>query len=135
VGNWLDDSDFRFGRPACDHRQHLMVESRFASSGHPSTLSLWRLPVDPPTLVRGSKLRSLAEHFEAMARALEQRQSARSRAAKILLKEVNHRVKNSLRLVATRPATFPYPDPVRRQFGRLVAISTRSRRFTSAYTG
>lgn len=73
--------------------------------------------------VRGSReLNSLAERFEAMARALEQRQSQLIEAVKhkeLLIKEVNHRVKNSLQLVASllglQRANIKDPE-ARRQF-------------------
>jgi two-component sensor histidine kinase len=77
----------------------------------------------PTADVRGSKeLRSLATHFERMARSLEERQTQLSRALQqkdLLLKEVNHRVKNSLQLVASllglQRARIKDPE-ARRQF-------------------
>ena len=77
----------------------------------------------PSMQVRGSKeLRSLAGHFETMARSLERRQSQLLEAVQqkeILLKEVNHRVKNSLQIVASlfglQRAQIKDPE-ARRQF-------------------
>jgi two-component sensor histidine kinase len=77
----------------------------------------------PAKLVHGSReLRSLAEHFETMARALETRQSQLLEALQqreLLLKEVNHRVKNSLQIVASlfglQRAQIKDPE-ARRQF-------------------
>jgi two-component sensor histidine kinase len=77
----------------------------------------------PSAQVRGSKeLRVLASHFEAMARALEERRAQLMRALQqkeLLLKEVNHRVKNSLQLVASllglQRARIKDPE-ARRQF-------------------
>lgn len=77
----------------------------------------------PSAQVRGSKeLRSLAAHFETMAKALEDRQSQLTTALQqkdLLLKEVNHRVKNSLQLVASllglQRARIKDPE-ARRQF-------------------
>ena len=73
--------------------------------------------------VRGSKeLNSLAVHFMDMAKSLEQRQSQLVEAVKhkeLLIKEVNHRVKNSLQLVASlfglQRANIKDPE-ARRQF-------------------
>jgi chemotaxis family two-component system sensor kinase Cph1 len=77
----------------------------------------------PPSQIHGVKeVRSLGEHFEAMARSLGQRQSQLIEALQqkeLLLKEVNHRVKNSLQLVASlfglQRATIKDPE-TRRQF-------------------
>lgn len=82
----------------------------------------------PLTQVRGSRelrskeLRSLADHFETMAHSLERRQSQLLEAVQqkeILLKEVNHRVKNSLQIVASlfglQRAQIKDPE-ARRQF-------------------
>jgi two-component sensor histidine kinase len=77
----------------------------------------------PSRQVRGSKeLRSLAIHFEQMAKALEDRQTQLTKALhqkELLLKEVNHRVKNSLQMVASllglQRARIKDPE-ARRQF-------------------
>jgi two-component sensor histidine kinase len=77
----------------------------------------------PSAQLRSSKeLRVLAAHFENMAKALEERQSQLVRALQqkeLLLKEVNHRVKNSLQLVASllglQRARIKDPE-ARRQF-------------------
>ena len=71
---------------------------------------------------RRSELRALSDHFESMAAALRERQSQLLEALQqkeILLKEVNHRVKNSLQLVASlfglQRASIKDPE-ARRQF-------------------
>lgn len=77
----------------------------------------------PSAEVRSSReLQSLAIHFEKMANALEERQTQLTRALQqkdLLLKEVNHRVKNSLQLVASllglQRARIKDPE-ARRQF-------------------
>jgi two-component sensor histidine kinase len=77
----------------------------------------------PPTDRGGAKeLRALGMHFDAMRRSLEQRQAQLVEALQqkdVLLKEVNHRVKNSLQLVASliglQRASIKDPE-ARRQF-------------------
>ncbi len=83
---------FMVGRPL--RQLHTAVDELARGDVHPAQSN--------PIATR--ELRSLADHFETMGRALHQRQTQLREALQqkeILLQEVNHRVKNSLQLVAS----------------------------------